>query len=172
MIKKNLANFITCIRIIGTVVMLFLVVSTKEFLIVYIIAGVSDVVDGFVARKLHTVSKFGSKLDSVSDIIYYIVMMIKIWPYLILPPFMWVVIWIIVGIRITTYLAIFFIKGKLMSTHSYFNKVSSIMFFVLPFALLTNYFFYYVCAIVTVCAISAAYDIYLVFKKDKLVDAE
>lgn len=42
--------------------------STKELLAVMIlITGVTDILDGFLARKLNMVSKYGSKLDSIAD---------------------------------------------------------------------------------------------------------
>ena len=95
MIKKNLANMITCIRIISTFVMIFTDDIDAAFYTAYIVAGLSDVVDGFVARKLKITSEIGSKLDSIADLFFFTTMMIKIWPYLVkfLPKFVWFVIW-------------------------------------------------------------------------------
>jgi CDP-diacylglycerol--glycerol-3-phosphate 3-phosphatidyltransferase len=47
------------------------------FCVLYISAGVSDMVDGWVARKTNTVSDFGSKLDTVADIFFVAVCLVK-----------------------------------------------------------------------------------------------
>ena len=43
---------------------------SPTFYAVYIIAGISDVLDGLVARKLNLQSSFGEKLDTVADICF------------------------------------------------------------------------------------------------------
>ena len=48
----------------------------------YIYCGISDILDGFIARKTKNESEIGAKLDSVSDIIFVVVAMIKILPFL------------------------------------------------------------------------------------------
>ena len=82
-IKKNLANIITITRIIGTIIFFNLEVLSPMFYYVYIYCGLSDVIDGFVARKLNITSPIGSILDSISDLLFYTVMMIKILPSLL-----------------------------------------------------------------------------------------
>ncbi|MBQ5555857.1 MAG: CDP-alcohol phosphatidyltransferase family protein, partial [Erysipelotrichaceae bacterium] len=49
--RKNLANIITFTRILGTLCLIFLTPLTLPFFVVYIWCGLSDVLDGFVARK-------------------------------------------------------------------------------------------------------------------------
>ena len=79
MLKKyiNASNCITFVRIIGSVVLIFLTAFSPEFYIIYSVCGVSDAVDGSVARKCNTTSEFGARLDSVADIVFYAVMLIK-----------------------------------------------------------------------------------------------
>lgn len=68
--KKHLANIITGLRIIGSVVLLFFDVPSLPFYITYLLCGFSDMIDGTVARKTNAVSSFGSKLDTVADIVF------------------------------------------------------------------------------------------------------
>lgn len=63
-----MANLITVIRILCSVALLFCAALSPWFYALYIIGGVSDMVDGWVARKTNTVSEFGSKLDTVAGI--------------------------------------------------------------------------------------------------------
>ena len=107
MLKKNLANLITSTRIIATAVFLFLEVLTRPFYIVYVWCGLSDVLDGFVARSLKTTSSFGSRLDTVSDLFFYAAMLYKIWPYLHKnnPTYVQILINAIIIYRIILYIA-------------------------------------------------------------------
>ena len=68
-IKKHIPNTVTVLRIIGTIVLVPLHTSTDIFLFIYIFTGFSDVLDGYLARKLNAESELGSKLDSVADLI-------------------------------------------------------------------------------------------------------
>ena len=68
MLRNNLANIITSIRLIGAYVLIAFNPNGKYFIWVYTLCGITDVLDGFVARKLHTESELGSKLDSVADL--------------------------------------------------------------------------------------------------------
>ena len=76
------ANAITLLRISGTAVLLFLRPFSPAFFVVYTLTGVTDVLDGFVARKTGTASDFGAKLDSAADLLFYGVMLLKIFPVL------------------------------------------------------------------------------------------
>ena len=81
-LKKNAANIITSLRIVATAIMIFMPTLSRRFFVAYTFAGITDVLDGFVASKTGTTSKFGSKLDSLADLFFYVSMMIKILPYL------------------------------------------------------------------------------------------
>ena len=68
-----MANSITGIRIACSIALLFCPAFSTAFFTLYIIAGVSDMLDGTVARKSGTVSEFGSRLDTLADLILVIV---------------------------------------------------------------------------------------------------
>lgn len=59
--KHSIANIITGIRIVSSVIMLFCQVFSPAFYSFYIVAGVSDMIDGIVARKTGTASEFELK---------------------------------------------------------------------------------------------------------------
>ena len=80
---KISANKITALRILGTIVLVFLKVPSAVFYLIYTLTGITDVLDGYFARKTGTASEFGARLDSVSDIIFYTVMLLKLLPSLI-----------------------------------------------------------------------------------------
>lgn len=169
MIKKNLANIITVTRIIGTIFLIFNRIMSTPFLIAYIYCGLSDVIDGYIARKLKIESYIGRKLDSVSDLFFYTVMMIKIWPFLVayLPGFMWNVIWIILGIRICLYVHTQIKHHELLANHTILNKATGVVMFLLPFVVVTKYFLLYAAMVETIAMTAAIYEIFEMNKGDK-----
>lgn len=167
-LKKNLANIITCTRLISTLVMAFLHTRSLSFFIVYSYAGLSDILDGFVARRLGTTSALGSKLDSISDLAFYIVMMIKILPLLIhfLPRYVMMAIYVIFVLRLSIYIYTGVTKRRFLSSHSYYNKATGFMLFFVPFLVTKDFFTYYALVICTIAMISALNEIRFLSKLD------
>ncbi len=62
-----MANIITIVRILCNIALLFCSVFSVEFYALYITAGISDILDGIIARKTHSAGEFGAKLDTVAD---------------------------------------------------------------------------------------------------------
>ena len=68
---KSLANGITVFRILCSIALLFFTAFSPTFYALYITAGVSDMVDGWVARRTQTASELGAKLDTIADFLYF-----------------------------------------------------------------------------------------------------
>lgn len=137
-IKQNIANFITGIRLIGAIALIFIKPLTVLFFIVYSFCGLSDAIDGFVARKLKITSKFGSKLDSVSDLTFYTVMMIKLIPKLCKSLFLfnWILLFVVLGIRIAAYVVSAIKFHQFSSLHTILNKITGGGVFLIPYFIL------------------------------------
>ena len=135
MFKKNIANFITLIRIFGAIALIFLEPLSLPFLIVYGVCGFSDAIDGFVARKLGIQSAFGSVLDSFSDLLFYGVMAAKIFPTLqkLLSIFQWVIIAVPTALHLIAYIVCMIKFGKFSAIHTYANKVLGALVYFYPF---------------------------------------
>lgn len=155
MLRNNLANMITCLRIAGTVVMIAMPTLGRGFFIAYTFAGVTDALDGFVARKTGTTSKFGAKLDSSADLFFYISMMIKILPYLFyyLPKIVMIIIFAIFAARVLFYAIMGVLTHKFISNHTILNKLTGLMMFFVPYFVRLPFFIFYACAI---CAVAIA----------------
>lgn len=132
---KYLPNCITVFRIIGTICLLFLEPFSSVFFVIYTLAGISDVLDGFFARKLKVTSTFGAKLDSVADLLYYAVMLIKIFPvmWVRLSKKIWIVVGTIVVARIASYAVAAVRLHHFASTHAYLNKLTGASIFAVPY---------------------------------------
>ena len=66
-----MANIITFVRLLCSIAILFCPVFSVAFYSLYITAGLTDMIDGRVARKTNTVSEFGAKLDTVADFVFH-----------------------------------------------------------------------------------------------------
>ena len=140
--KKNIPNFITSIRIIGTICLLFFDTLSKPFYIIYTISGISDVFDGWTARKLKVSSELGAKLDSIADLIFYTIMGIKVLPLLIrrLPSTLWYVVGAILILRLCSYVIVAIKYKRFASLHTYLNKITGAGVFLIPYTILLPVF--------------------------------
>ena len=158
--KKHLANIITCLRIIGSVVLLFLDAASFPFYITYLLCGFSDMIDGTVARKTNAVSSFGSKLDTVADIVFMAACAVKVLPMIHLPVWLWIWIAVIAIIKFANVVMGFVRRKELVDYHTVLNKLTGSFLFILPFTLQfiePTYSFAVVCTIATIAAIQECY---------------
>ncbi|MBR0455109.1 MAG: CDP-alcohol phosphatidyltransferase family protein [Firmicutes bacterium] len=146
-----MANIITGIRIVLSVVLMFCQALSPTFYALYIAAGISDMIDGAVARKTGAVSELGSRLDTIADIVFVAVCLIKLLPVLHVP--LWLYIWIavIAFIKVANIAVGFVGQKELISVHSMMNKLTGGMLFVLP---LTLTFIDLRCSAAVVCVVA------------------
>ena len=155
-----MANIITGVRILCGIALLFCPVFSPSFYTLYILAGVSDMIDGAVARKSGTVSGFGSKLDTVADFVLVAVCLIKILPVIDIP--IWLIIWIIVIalIKVINIISGYVMRKEFVAVHTMMNKTTGIVLFILPLTISfieLKYSGVFVCALATVAAIQESY---------------
>ena len=127
-----MANIITSIRIICSIALLFCPVFSPLFRALYLTAGVSDMADGAAARKMGTVSEFGSKFDTAADFVLVAVCLIKLIPVVHVPA--WLIVWIIViaVIKAVNLISGYVMRKEMIVLHTVMNKVTGILLFVLP----------------------------------------
>jgi len=158
-----MANIITGIRIVLSIALLFCPALSPTFYALYIAAGFSDMIDGAVARKTGTVSEFGSRLDTIADIVFVAVCLIKLLPVLDVP--IWLFIWIaiIAFIKVANIAAGYIRQKEFISVHSVMNKMTGGLLFVLPLTLVfidLRYSAAVVCMVATVAAIHEGFTVW------------
>ena len=148
-----MANIITGIRIALSVALLFFPAYSPAFFVLYITAGITDMIDGPVARRTGTVSEFGAKLDTIADIVFAAVCLFKLLPVLDVP--VWLYVWVaVIAVIKAANIAVGYIRQKeLISVHSAANKVTGGVLFVFP---LTLTFIDLKCSAAAVCMIATA----------------
>ena len=144
----------------ASIVLLLCPVFSPAFYAFYIMAGVSDMLDGFVARKTNTASRFGAKLDTIADYVFVIVCLIKLLPVLSIPAWLYGWIGIIALIKVVNIALGFAVQKTFISVHSAMNKATGVLLFLLPLTipvLPLKYSAIVVCALATFAAIQEGY---------------
>ena len=131
----QLANTITSIRILCSIALLFCAVLTPAFVVLYISAGLTDIVDGWIARRTNTTSELGSKLDTIADFIFFIICSIKLLPIIDIPTWIYVWIGIITFIKLTTVIYGFIVLKRFITLHTTMNKLVGALLFLFPLTL-------------------------------------
>lgn len=139
--KKYLTipNLLTVFRMLGTSALAFLPPLTVPFFALYLFCGATDIADGMIARKTGTVSDFGARLDSVADILFYAVILLRLFPTLLvtLPLSVWWLAGAVLVLRFCAYLAAACHYHCFAALHTYLNKCTGALLFALPLLLLT-----------------------------------
>ena len=127
-----MANAITIFRMAAGMVLLFCPVFSLGFYVFYIAAGLSDMLDGFVARKTDTVSKLGARLDTAADFVLVVVCLVKLLPVLRIPAWLYIWIGIIALIKAVNIISGFVVQKRFVTVHSVMNKATGALLFLLP----------------------------------------
>lgn len=102
------------------------------FWIFYILGGLSDFLDGFIARKWKQQSKVGAKFDSIADMIFTIAIAIIVIINIHISAWMWICIVVIALLRGAAYGIGFYKYRTFTSMHTFLNKVSGVLIFIFP----------------------------------------
>ena len=157
-----MANIITSCRVLCSKLLLFFSMTSIPFYVLYLFCGLSDVLDAIIARKTHTVSSLGAKLDTFADSIFVAILLIKIWLEMDVPIWLWIWIVAIGGIKIVYVIGGYVFAKRFIVVHRILNKVTGLLLFLLPFTLVwvdLNYSAMVVCVVATISAIQEGYYI-------------
>ena len=127
---KLLPNIITLLRIAGSINLLLCDVTGVVYWIIYALCGISDIVDGWLARRLKCVSKTGALLDSVADICFVACCAWKLLPILELPQWLWLWAGVIVVIKIVNQISALVMYGCCRFPHTLANKATGFLLFI------------------------------------------
>jgi CDP-diacylglycerol--glycerol-3-phosphate 3-phosphatidyltransferase len=146
----------------AAIVLLFCPVFSPAFYVFYIAAGLSDMLDGFVARKTDTVSNLGERLDTIADFVFVVACLIKLLPVLRIPAWLYGWTGMIALIKSVNIVSGFAVQKTFISVHSAMNKVTGVLLFLLPLTipiLPLKYSAVIVCTVATLAAIQEGHFI-------------
>ena len=164
--KKHLANILTCVRTLGSMLLLFVPVFSAAFYGLYLLCGFTDMIDGTVARKTNSASRFGEKLDTAADIVFVAAALIRFLPKLPIPLWLWIWGGGVAAIRIGNILLGYVFRKEFAAFHTILNKVTGLLLFLLPLTVPMVEFRYSAMAVCAVATVSAIQEGLYIVKKE------
>lgn len=108
------------------------------FLGLYLTCGLTDVLDGWVARRLGVTSLWGARLDSVGDAVLSVVALVMLTGFtqVFSQPAVWVSVLAVAAVKIAAIIVLRARHGVLAIVHTWGNKLAGLVCFaVVPLAL-------------------------------------
>lgn len=132
---SNLPNMLSILRIPLSLGLIFTHPFTPTFFLLYTLAGATDALDGFLARKLNACTPFGAIIDSIADIVFFATSLVKIITAITIPAWLWICLAVIILIRFANVLIGFITRNKLVLPHTIPNKIAGGLIFLFPYVL-------------------------------------
>ncbi|QVK16857.1 CDP-diacylglycerol--glycerol-3-phosphate 3-phosphatidyltransferase [Mycoplasmatota bacterium] len=140
----NVPNLLTVIRLFLIPIFILVFFSTLEnhlvwAVFIFILAGTTDVLDGYIARKYNLVTKWGQVMDPLADKLMQLTVLTCLTIEGYIP------IWIVIVYGIKEFTMIFggiFLytkKEKIVIPANFFGKVSTLTFYLAVLSLVLDY---------------------------------
>lgn len=158
----NLPNFVSLIRILIAPVLFYLAFVQQPiwYLATLMFSAFTDVLDGFLARRLNQITVMGSHLDSWGDFTIYTTMAICawiLWPDIVVAE---LIAFVTIIISITAPVIVGLIKFRaITSYHTWLVKVAVVLTFVGYFLLFIGWADWPFRVAAVFCALAAAEEI-------------
>ena len=140
MSRWSIPNALSFFRLIGSPFLLPLSQTTNQAWIVigFILLGLSDALDGALARRWNQTSDYGSKLDAAADLVFYhcsAVVLAILFPDYLNPnlPYIYVTLTALAGALLTSRIRC----GRIILLHTHVSRYSGVLLFVV---VLTSFF--------------------------------
>jgi len=129
---KYVPNFLSFSRILLTIPLFFLAPFEWPFMVIYTVAGLTDMIDGPLARKFNLTSQFGAALDGAADVFFALTVVFRVLPVINISN--WIAIWIfmVIGMKFLA-IAVGYVRHKqLILLHTYLGKFFAFALFLFP----------------------------------------
>jgi len=133
---KNLPNLISISRGVAALALLFTTAFSLPFWVLYVWCGVSDVIDGPLARRLKVESRTGAAIDSIADLFFVVFAAIKIIPALTVPSWIWWVFGMLACIQILRMSYLYCKERNFAALHDVPNKIIGVMLYLVPYVIM------------------------------------
>lgn len=127
-----MANVITSFRILCGLSLLLCPAFSRSFYVLYLLGGLSDVLDGFAARHWGRETELGARLDTVADTLFALVVLAKMFLAVYIPR--WMLLWVlgIALIKAANVICGFALRHRFVAEHTAANKLCGILLFFIP----------------------------------------
>ena len=137
---KRIPDLLSMSRIVLCLPLLMVDAMTVPFWVLYVIAGLTDILDGFLARRWEVESKLGARLDSLADFVFVLTVGYKFFPLLKLPATLWMMIGLIALIKVANAISSYMVKRRIEFLHTRANKLTGFFLFIGMMAIGQSYF--------------------------------
>ena len=127
---NRIPNIISSFRIPGAILLLLFYPTSVAFWVIYGLCGISDMLDGHLARKLNAESKTGAVLDSVADICFVACCAIRLIPVVQIPTWLWIWAGVIAAIKIVNQVSALTVCKRFCFPHTKANKLTGLLLFL------------------------------------------
>ena len=162
---KRIPDLLSMSRIVLCLPLLMVDTMTVPFWTLYLIAGLTDILDGFLARRWDVESKFGARLDSLADFVFVLAVGYKLFTWLKLPAALWMMIGLITLIKVINAISSFVVKHRVAFLHTKANKLTGFLLFIGMMAIGQSYFVPVAWAIACIALFAAIQEGHLIRSK-------
>ncbi|MCI1999061.1 MAG: CDP-alcohol phosphatidyltransferase family protein [Clostridia bacterium] len=144
--------------------MIFVKPMSYAFFTIYSFCGITDILDGYIARKMNCTTFKGAVFDSIADFLFFVTMLVIFLP--IIKREKWAIIWIviIIFVRFSSILIGFIKYHKISFLHTILNKITGFALFLFPFIYITFNFKISVFVLCVLASISAVEELIIIIK--------
>ena len=130
-IVRHIPNLLSIIRIVLSLFIIIVAKNNRLLFVIVLLCGLTDVLDGYIARKYKLESKLGAKLDSLGDYTFFLM--------LVLYFFIWrlnliednsIFIVLVIMVRLSSLVVCWIKNKKVYSLHTIANKVTGLLLYV------------------------------------------
>ena len=162
---KRIPDLLSMSRIVLCLPLLMVDAMTVPFWVLYVIAGLTDILDGFLARRWGVESKLGARLDSLADFVFVLTVGYKFFPLLKLPATLWMMIGLIALIKVANAISSYMVKRRIEFLHTRANKLTGFLLFIGMMAIGQSYFVPVAWMIVCIALFAAIQEGHLIRSK-------
>jgi CDP-diacylglycerol--glycerol-3-phosphate 3-phosphatidyltransferase len=137
---KRIPDFLSMSRIALCLPLLLVDAMTVPFWVLYVTAGTTDMLDGFLARRWGVESKFGARLDSLADFIFVLAVGYKLFSWLKLPTALWMMIGLIAMMKASNAVSAYLVRQRIKFLHTKANKLTGFFLFIGMMTIGQSYF--------------------------------
>lgn len=125
----NLPNLLTMIRFFLVIVFVYLFAASQTIaaLVIFFIAGITDILDGYIARKYNMVTNWGKLLDPLADKFMVVSVLICLYSKHWIP--LWVILVLIAKETSMILGSIFLYKRNVVVSSNIFGKAATVAFY-------------------------------------------
>ncbi|GAT62038.1 CDP-alcohol phosphatidyltransferase family protein [Paludibacter jiangxiensis] len=169
MLPKQIPNILSICRIGLSGMLLLLSANSFLFLIIYLLAGITDVADGYIARKYRWTSRTGALLDSLADAVFSLAILLIIslnFRTVITGNLLWLVL--ILTLKLCSFTTGLIRFRKAVAIHTIANKATGLLlFFFIPLVFFSISGFF-IKAIFIICLLPAIEEFFIILCCEEL----